>query len=120
MQLKQSQFPLMFSSFVFNLKFILRFSCSFLCCLTDGTICRAGFRSGFPVERCAADARNDVRIPPPPDLTYSFCYWLCSFPSGFLSVVLLFVLLSETLRHLSPNRVDFVHLSRQIGRASCR
>ena len=64
------------------------------------------------VERCTAVARTDDRIPPPPDLTYSFCYWQCSFSSSSLSVVLLFVLLSETLRHLSPNRADFVHLSR--------
>ena len=64
------------------------------------------------VERCTAVARTDDRIPPPPGLTYSFCYWQCSFSSSSLSVVLLFVLLSETLRHLSPNRVDFVHLSR--------
>ena len=64
------------------------------------------------VERCTAVARTDDRIPPPPGLTYSFCYWQCSFSSSSLSVVLLFVLLSETLRHLSPNLADFVHLSR--------
>ena len=41
--------------------------------LTDGTICRAGIRSGSLVERYIAVARTNDRIPPPPGLTYSFC-----------------------------------------------
>ena len=41
--------------------------------LTDGTICRAGFRSGTLSADTQPMRERRYARPPPPDLTYSFC-----------------------------------------------